>query len=227
MAANFAFADLHGNLNAWHAIQERTNMDDRLYCLGDSADRGPDGYQMLREILADPRVVYLKGNHDDMFVEGILGDDPQVFSHWTSRCGGWPTYEAWNKDGSPHDILEQLRQAPIREKLVTKMGLILLSHAGYTPWKGVSTIPSDFDFLWDRDHISDPWVLGDKDIFVVHGHTPVFNPPSFGRLAFGIEDVEPLFYCDGHKVCIDMGTPASYACALLNLDDFSFEVIRV
>lgn len=221
--SNFAFSDLHGNLNAWHAIQARTNMDDHLYCLGDAADRGPDGYLMLREILADPRVVYLKGNHDDMFVEGAIGNDSQLLSHWISRCGGDSTYEAWKRDGSPADILHKLRQAPIREKLVTKRGLILLSHAGYTPRKNGSTLPSDFDFLWDRDHVHDPWELGDKDIFVVHGHTPVFHVHSLDRL----KDVEPLFYCGGHKVCIDMGTPSSDVCALLNLDDFSFEVIRV
>ncbi len=225
--SNFAFSDLHGNLNAWRAIQERTNMDDHLYCLGDVADRGPDGYQMLREILADPRVVYLKGNHDDMFVEGVIGNDSRILSHWISRCGGDSTYEAWKWDGSPMDILRKLRQTPIREKLVTKKGLILLSHAGYTPRKNSPTLPSDDDFLWDRDHIYDPWELGDKDIFVVHGHTPVFYARSFGHLTFGVKDVEPLFYCEGHKVCIDMGTLASNACALLNLDDFSFEVIRV
>ncbi len=219
--ANFAFSDLHGNLDAWRAIQERTSPSDRLFCLGDVADRGPDGYLMLREILADPRITYIKGNHDDLFVNGVLENDHENFIHWVYRCGGQPTFDGWRADGCPIRILEKLRSTPTREVLVTKMGLMLLSHAGYTPRKVALTSLSDDDFLWDRDHFSDPWELGARKIFVVHGHTPV-DCGYFGRVP-----IEPHFYCEGHKVCIDLGTYRTDVCALLNLDNLEYEVIRV
>lgn len=217
--ANYVFSDLHGSLNAWRAIQERTNDGDRLYCLGDAADRGPDGYQILKELFDDPRVIYLKGNHDDMFVEGVLKGNSRTLRHWIDRCGGWSTFDAWGNDGQSLDILEWLDSAPEIEKVATEKGLILLSHAGYTPHRTPLKTLSNVDFIWGREHFLDPWELGDLDVFVVHGHTPV------STVWAGAD--EPVFYADGHKVNIDLGTYFSYRCALMCLDDFSYEVFRV
>ena len=219
--ANLAFADLHGNLSIWRKIQERINTNDHVYVLGDAADRGPDGYQIIKEMMNDSRITYLKGNHDDMFVRGVLEGNTKTLAHWINNCGGRDTYERWRFDGCDYGMLKWLRSRPLREFLVTSKGLILLSHAGYTPSREPLTSLTDFDFLWDRCHLYDPWQLGDEDIYVVHGHTPIVLSPWYVSWP-----ESPMFYCDGHKVNIDMCTFETNVCTLLNLDDFSYEMIK-
>ena len=66
-----AFSDLHGNYKVWKAIQNYYDKDDVLIFLGDACDRGPDGIKIMLELLQDDRVIYLKGNHEDMFLNNI------------------------------------------------------------------------------------------------------------------------------------------------------------
>ena len=69
MNKTFAVADLHGQYNLWHQIIESLDETDILYVLGDCGDRGPDGWKIIKEALADPRVVYIRGNHDQMLLD--------------------------------------------------------------------------------------------------------------------------------------------------------------
>ena len=66
--ANYCFTDLHGMYNLWQQIRDYASPTDKLYFLGDAMDRGPHGIKILKELLADPRVVFIKGNHEDIFV---------------------------------------------------------------------------------------------------------------------------------------------------------------
>ena len=66
-----AFSDLHGNYNLWTKIKNYYAPDDVLIFLGDACDRGPDGIKIMLEMLSDKRIIYLKGNHEDMFLNYI------------------------------------------------------------------------------------------------------------------------------------------------------------
>ena len=55
----YAFSDLHGNGILWDKIKSFLGEDDKAYFLGDACDRGPDGWRILKEILADERIVFL------------------------------------------------------------------------------------------------------------------------------------------------------------------------
>ena len=72
MGKVYACSDLHGMYKLWKQIENYLQEDDRLIFLGDAADRGTDGIQIMVELLADPRVTYLKGNHEDMMVKVCL-----------------------------------------------------------------------------------------------------------------------------------------------------------
>ena len=50
----------------WNSI---VNPEDEVYCLGDCGDRGPDGYRIMTEVLGTSNITYLKGNHEDLFVQ--------------------------------------------------------------------------------------------------------------------------------------------------------------
>ena len=47
---------------------------------GDAADRGPDGYRIIKELLNDPQIIYIYGNHEDLFIkaaDAIIGYEGQ------------------------------------------------------------------------------------------------------------------------------------------------------
>lgn len=68
----FYFTDIHGHGELFDTIINYCNEQDPEAMIifgGDACDRGKDGYRIMKELLANPRVVYLKGNHEEMFVE--------------------------------------------------------------------------------------------------------------------------------------------------------------
>lgn len=67
----FFFTDIHGMYDLYHAIMDWCDEQDPEAMIiygGDACDRGKDGYKIMKELLEHPRVVYLKGNHEDLFV---------------------------------------------------------------------------------------------------------------------------------------------------------------
>lgn len=106
--------------------------------LGDAIDRGPDGYKIMKELLDNPKVVYLKGNHEDIFtkaahelkalfsfenadkekIQKILNAckhfDYKYASIQDSLCnGGLITLTDWILDGMPMDIVERIENLPL------------------------------------------------------------------------------------------------------------------
>ena len=49
--STYAFSDIHGNMALFKTIQEFLKDDDICYCLGDCADRGPDGWAIIKEAI--------------------------------------------------------------------------------------------------------------------------------------------------------------------------------
>ena len=47
----YALSDLHGNLNIWKKIKEFLKPEDKVYFLGDAADRGDYGWEIIKEII--------------------------------------------------------------------------------------------------------------------------------------------------------------------------------
>ena len=218
MNKNYAFTDIHGNYNLWKQIKEYCDETDKLYFLGDACDRGPNGMRIIREMLVDERITYLKGNHEDFFIdigaeisEGIFSSEPL----WIAN-GGADTIKDFL------ELIEPTREAYIRKlnrlpSLITYVNknnqTLYLSHAGLTPTEKEYR---EDDLIWDRKHINDTWPPSEdfKEVYVVHGHTPVqFLLPKQPK-------VEILKYCDGHKFNLDLGTFVSNQIALFDLDTF-------
>lgn len=221
--AVYAVSDLHGNYQLWNAIKAILKPDDRLFMLGDAADRGDRGYDIIRECFADARVTYLKGNHDDLFVATAQGRPSKALSQysiekiaesWRWTNGGEATYQAWADSGRDKSIIEWLDNAPLRLEYRNQNGqTVILTHAGYTP----PSVPSEYDLLWDRYHFADTWGDNPANVIMVHGHTPT----NYMKYAKGSPAGEACIYCGGHKINIDAGTYNSNRTIMLNLDDFT------
>ena len=67
----YALSDLHGNLNIWKKIKEFLKPEDKVYFLGDAADRGDYGWEIIKEIIKDNRFIYIKGNHQNMPLQSL------------------------------------------------------------------------------------------------------------------------------------------------------------
>ena len=222
MGKVYACSDLHAMYKLWKQIENYLQEDDRLIFLGDAADRGTDGIQIMVELLADPRVTYLKGNHEDMMVkvcfeylEGINYNVPL----WMQN-GGNQTLEDFLKFPEQYQRFLLSKLAELQKVSIyknTQGQIIHLSHAGGMIRDIISDNIINLDFLWDRSHFYEKFESDyDEKLYVVHGHTPtqILNQKIGGVYS----DNEIRIYCDGYKIDIDTGCFASKQIALLDLD---------
>lgn len=87
----YAMSDIHGCLDAFKASLSTVDLDaedSKLVLLGDYCDRGPDSLGVF-ELVMDlqkrygDRVVALRGNHEEMFLEYIDEvNDPNFTQAW-------------------------------------------------------------------------------------------------------------------------------------------------
>ena len=230
----WACSDLHGNKNFLKAIKEKIGPNDTVYFLGDACDRGPDGWEMIKEILADKRFIYLKGNHEDMLVKAhneYFGSGRGENIKLCVWNGGRPTLNAMLADDNfirEHTITE-LALLPLTAEYVNKNGeLIHMSHAGWS--MGLET-PTSEEWVWDRTHFLDANWFGPDNAIVIHGHTPIpylVEELSVFYEGLSEEELEPgaLWYCGGHKICIDCGAHFTGVTTLINLDTFDEEIFE-
>lgn len=247
MGQVYASADWHSQVHLGEQVLKWLQPDDTLYYIGDAVDRGTRGLEMLKMLLDDPRVIFIRGNHEQMMVEDFYYMEENKHRPWIYF------------DESEDLTVNQLKELPHQERqyyidAIASMPTSLtyhspeghkvyLEHAGYSPF----IMPCrSHDPLWDRQHFNDTWGVGAEadNTYLVHGHTPV----QFLRFEMGYRDMKPLTkgemrikqnwkrnnceddtqyrlniirYCDGHKFDIDMGTFFTQRIALLDLDNFN------
>lgn len=182
----YAWADLHGRFDILMEGLQYINPEDKVYFLGDAADRGPSGWECIKYILNDERFTYMKGNHEDLLWKAIGNIKPENFNedyfHWDEAMnlwfwnGGEVTYNAIMSD----DTLTGEEKVAIIHKLNdlpfcavyhnAKNQNVILSHSGYDDWE----YGDEEKFIWDRNHLMfyDTWD-GEANEIVVHGHTPI------------------------------------------------------
>lgn len=181
----YAWADLHGRFDILMEGLQYINPEDKVYFLGDAADRGPAGWECIKYILNDERFIYLKGNHEDLLIRAIGRITPKTFDedsfHWNSDIELW----YWNGGGVTHnailaddtisieekiDIIQKLRELPFCAIYHNIKGQdVILSHSGYDIEDG-----DEEKYIWDRTHLMfyDSW-NGNNNEIIVHGHTPI------------------------------------------------------
>ena len=214
--AIYATSDWHGYMSIYNQIKEYINPDDTVYVLGDSGDRGPHGWECIKTCLADPQIIYLKGNHDDMTAKAILGDHEA--EHLSYYNGGYETIQDWMSDGMETSWGHKLINLPTIGEYKNKEGQdIYLCHAGFT----VGSDVNNHELVWDRKHIFDEPV--DTNKIVIHGHTPVRSIKAVPRE----EWYQPYWYANSTKCDIDMGTYRSGKACLLNLDTWDYKIFDV
>lgn len=226
--ATYVATDFHGMYGLWKRIKEYMNPEDTLYYLGDAIDRGPRGWDIFTELLDDPRVIYIKGNHEDIMYNvfnSLHGEADKWLKHW-DKNGGSKTRK--NMESVSYETkmkyINKIAEMPTFKLYQNQQHeVFILTHAGCTPTKEYWDMPDaewQYSNLWNRKHFTDPWPQdkNNKHKFVIHGHTPV---QFMYQLASGFDRNDngmPIAYCDGHKINLDSGAFATNITTLYNLD---------
>lgn len=233
--AVYACADLHGRYDLYEKIKAFIKPDDTVFFLGDAGDRGPQSWETIKAIYNDPQFIYIKGNHEDMLVKA--GEEYIGLRHSSvnrrdlERNGGRDTFNDMIKEPNFTSWINYIRNLPKIEVYYSEaLNLeFVMAHAGFTPGIGLEN-RGEVDFLWNRDHFYDNWPTWNEDfnnVIIVHGHTPIGLMDEVVLDAYGYKEDEPgaFWYCDNHKVNLDVGAVWNDYTVLLNLDTLDEEII--
>lgn len=179
MTYTFAIGDVHGCLNKLKSMVakiEAARPAGKIVFLGDYVDRGPDSKGVIEFIMAGPQKagwewVALKGNHEDMMVTCMAGDNP---IGWWVGNGGAETLASYGGEVF-EDHLKWASDLPTKHTDEHR----IFVHAGMD-----ETVPYDnqteHDMLWSRQP---PHYSGEYwGKHLVHGHTPALtNPVTVGN----------------------------------------------
>jgi serine/threonine protein phosphatase 1 len=174
----FIVGDIHGCVDELERLLDaiEPGEGDQVCFLGDYVDRGPSPSGVVERLLRlrgeGPRCVFLKGNHEDMFLAylGLGGLYGEAFL-WN---GGDATLESYGLQGLAGDAAAA-RLPPAHREFLTRLDLsahfgeFLCVHAGVRPTRPL-TSQSEEDLLWIREDFIDrehafPYVI-------LYGHTP-------------------------------------------------------
>lgn len=189
----YVLGDVHGCPDELSVMLDTIHArgTDTVVLLGDYIDRGPDSKGVIDRLLAlersGPRCVFLKGNHEDMFLayagqRGHYGD-AFLFN------GGEATLESYGLRGLDGLALWEALPADHRSffrGLVTtyRWQDFLCVHAGLDPRRPLDAQDEE-DLLWIRHE----WIRATPNfgVTVIFGHTPMREPYWHWPYKLGID----------------------------------------
>lgn len=176
----YVIGDIHGCLEEVAYLLEALPREpsDRLVFLGDYVDRGPDSkgvvsYLMDQQRRGEQELIFLKGNHEDMFLSflGLPGQYGDMFLF----NGGESTLASYGASphSPPQEILSLIPQSHRdffkRLRTTYLMKPFLCVHAGVHPSRSLSQ-QDEGELLWIREE----FILNRHTLpyTVLFGHTP-------------------------------------------------------
>jgi len=174
----FVVGDIHGCIDEVERLLDalQPTADDTICFLGDYVDRGPSPRRVIERLIRlrteGPRCVFLKGNHEDMFLAflGYPGRYGDAFL-WN---GGDATLASYGLSSRPAPQVAERLPSAHRDFLLslqsrTTVGRFFCVHAGIRPGRPLDDQVEE-DLLWIRDEfIAAPH---DFPCTVLYGHTP-------------------------------------------------------
>lgn len=208
MGKIFAIGDIHGCYNQLVALIKKIPIDfkrDTLVFMGDYIDRGPQSVEVVNFLIKlkkrVPRIIFLKGNHEDMLEKYLDGTDR--FTYLLN--GGQQTLDSYLRRAAhtgthpiPPEHLEFFKSL----RLIYETEDYIFVHAGLRPKVSLESQDTE-DLLWIRDKfLSTRYDFGKPVIF---GHTPLGEP-----------------LVESNKVGIDTGAVYGNALTCVQLPDMVF-----
>lgn len=222
----YAFSDLHGNYSLWTKLRQEINENDTYFYLGDVIDRGKLGFKILLEMMEMKNIIFLRGNHEEMFLKSLednfkkgTSENLSITDVWFSNGGVASAEEFCSLTSAEQDkIIDFLDKTPLSTCYYSSklQSYIVLSHSGadFIWYENFNKSYQAFlkrDVLWNRQHIESRAWFGGDNVYLVHGHTPVD---------------EPTKYCGNHKINIDIGAIFNNRLAILDLNTLQAKIIK-
>ena len=249
MSDIFYFTDIHGMKDLFDAIMEYCNEQDKDAMIifgGDACDRGREGYYIMKQLLDNPHVVYLKGNHEDMFVqaarqvkemfsfkEPVRKNVVKILRSTLMFDGkyrpiqqylinqGMNTLVDWIMDGMPMDFVDKIDNLPLTISVDGKD----FCHAGATFEIFDVAKEAEYNDYVISDYFCECLLWDRRHLnnlwapgrICIFGHTPVPHLPEFIDAKWPKDkQVEPWKYNSG-KLCMDTGCAFTGRAFVLNV----------
>lgn len=206
-----AISDIHGYYDEFCKLLHKVKYDpgkDKLYLLGDYVDggiRSKEVVQLVMQLVSNPLVQVIGGNHDDMFLAWLDGRDYRLSPYTNEKNGGGHTVKSFCPFFDPGVNDEKARNF-IKLHYDREIAFLrelpywiedekhILVHAGVDPkqmnWKDTS----NKDFRWIRNRFyssphpySKTIVFGHTVSALLHGTEPHHFNVWFGERLIGID----------------------------------------
>ncbi len=226
----WAIGDIHGHLGTFRALIHRLRLDpeDRVVCLGDMIDRGPDSAGLIDYIRSHPQTICLKGNHELMAITSLQEDgDVELWQPWLERGGRstWGSYIV-RASGDLYEAKKQFASDLMwMDNLPNHIVLdeIRLVHAGYDPRMPLD-MQGDKELLWIRKRFYTHEYAVDPNRTVVFGHSTTTkvgpNPGYVAQSDIRLQDGRPAW------IAMDVGAYNHVAPGLAAIDIKTFQVVK-
>lgn len=230
-------SDIHGCYDEFELLLQKVKYQpgqDKLILLGDYVDRGQKSRQVVERVkeLHDKwGAIVLLGNHDDMMIKAVIGNNEEDDAMWLnngglstiqSYCGldffeehfDWHTYEEAKKYVQKYykSHLAFLASLP----LYYETDHHIFVHAGINPFATDWKKQDEQEFIWIRNVFITNKTNLEKT--VVFGHTPTAS----------IHDSSDIWFSDnGDKVGIDGACAYGRQLNCLEIHEDGYETYSV
>lgn len=175
---DFFVGDVHGCHDALMSQLKEIKFDkktDRLICVGDLINRGPDSVSMI-ELLKEPWFFSTLGNHEYLFLKGIRDNHSYHKMLFLKNGGEWISRTKPKQWSKWFDLIANL---PLAIELINnknkKIGVI---HADFidTDWNNLNKLKHEkmMQCIWSRERFKSKNTTKVKNIdWIIHGHSIV------------------------------------------------------
>jgi serine/threonine protein phosphatase 1 len=175
----FAIGDIHGCLDKLEDLlgKIKPSANDTLIFLGDYIDRGSASKEvvdLLIELAADVPCIFLRGNHEDMFLEFLVDGANRLTYFYNGGGMTLDSYAGHKPYQGPENLLPEEHKAFFENlQWYYEDDECVYVHAGLYPGVPLSQ-QKNRDLIWIRDEFI--FSLTGLDKKVIFGHTPFKSP---------------------------------------------------
>lgn len=207
----YIIGDIHGHFDKltrlFDKIKKHITIDDSIIFLGDYIDRGPRSYDVIEfliDIKKKYRIICLKGNHEELFLNYLNGKDASAFLYNGGRATVHSYEEAIGKMSLPEDHKIFFNSLQLYYETTDFIAV----HAGLRPGRPFAK-QSEKDMLWIREEFYLQHYSWHK--LIVFGHTA---STTITGIPYEIYD-DPV----KNIICIDTGAAYGGRLTCLRLPD--------
>lgn len=186
----YAIGDIHGQLLKLQRLLDKLELqpEDRLVFMGDYVDRGPASKEVIETLCRiqteRPNTVFIRGNHDQTFMDARDLFDPNREARrpyrqisWWFEYGGRETIESYGPHHEWYKYVPDHHWAFLDSTILEfREGPYVFVHAGLLP-EGVRWKSTEDPRMWIREAFIEQ--ENDFGAVVVFGHTTTDNGKPF------------------------------------------------